>query len=106
MPRARAINARVVETVEYGPDPRGWALFASLNATAARVRQAARRVLDPVERFHGFAIAPQGFAGGANLGSASPIAKDTSTLPDERAAGVLSSPAETIFAQRLARRAG
>ncbi|MDO8107148.1 hypothetical protein Q6348_08055 [Isoptericola sp. b441] len=106
MAHNNAINARVVEITEYGTDPRGWGLFAAVTAAAGRTRAAARRVLDPIERFSGYAVAPQGFTGAANLGSARPVSKETSTLPDERAAGVLSTPAETIFAQRLGRKAG
>ena len=106
MRRPGSINARMVELVEYGPDPRGWRIFTGVTAAAGQAISGARRVLDPVATFSGRAIAPQGFTGAARLGTARPVVKAESTLADERSAGVLTDTATRLFADRLTRRAG
>lgn len=102
---AAAINTRVVPVVQYDPDPRGWRTFTRL----ARVFQRGHtghdgtRVLDTQARFTGLIDSPQMMTGMAPLGNARTVTKDTSTLADERAAGVLNDTGLRIFGQRLTR---
>ena len=102
----QAINARRVSVVEYGPDPRGWGMFARLSGFLQRghAGREGRRVIDTQESFSGaVATAPQSFSGMAPLGRARPLTADTAELSDERAAGALEDGALRIFAERLAR---
>lgn len=100
---AGAVNARVVPVVEYGPDQRGWSMFAALAARAQRGINGIDGTItvDPVARFTGYARGPQQFTGMAPLGLARPITGPSSTMADEIVA--ISDPSLRIFAERLRR---
>lgn len=104
---AAAVNARIGQIVEYGPDRRpGVGIFAALNGRVGRELNGTRAVVDPISgsSFHGYTNTPQRFVGIAPLGVARPVTPTTSTLGDEREANPLNDGALRIFAQRLARR--
>lgn len=100
---AAAANARVTRIVEYGVDPRGAGLFASLTGAASGVLAGALRVVDPQRRFNGIAANPQKFVGLAPLGLARPVVKANAVLSDERASALIDDPSLRIFAERLGR---
>lgn len=103
-------NARTVPITEFAVDRRGWGMFARLAGVHQRGIDgtAGTRVLDPETasaggRYTGSTSAVvQRFLGVAPLGLARPVAPTTSTLPEERAAGLADLPLR-IFAERLAR---
>ena len=100
-----AINARTTTIVEYETDPRGWRMFHALAGVAQRATSGLQGIaaLPAGPAFHGYAQAPQKFAGIAPLGLARPVVPTTSTLQQERSAGALDDAALRIFAERLRR---
>lgn len=104
-PGAEAVNARRVTVTDYGPDPYAWGWFRRLAGVLQRGHNGHTGlvVMDRQPMFNGWAQAPQSFSGMAPLGSSAPITPTTSTLPNERSAGVLESTTMRIFAERLRR---
>jgi hypothetical protein len=102
---AASINATVSPIVDYGPDPRGWRLFAALAGSHQRGISgvAGGRILDRQETFTGLADSPQRFSGMAPLGGGPAIVPAAAVLQEERASGPLNDMALRIFAQRLTR---
>ncbi len=102
---AAATNARLVPVVEYGTDPRGWAMFHALSGVLQRgiSGREGTRVLERGAQWNGYAAPPQQFTGVAPLGNARPVVGRSSDLADERAAGPLNDLALSIFADRLRR---
>ena len=100
-----AINQRLVPITDYGPDPRGWRMFAALNRVLVRgiAGTEGTRVLPRHESFHGYAAAPQAFTGTAKLGIARPVTRRDAELSGERSAGATNDAALSIFASRLQR---
>lgn len=100
-----AVNSRLRNVVEYGPDPRGWAVFRRLSGMLQRAHtgRGATRVVDTQRRFTGLADVGQRMTGMAPLGKGRPVVPANSELSDERAAGVLDDGALRIFAERLRR---
>ena len=102
---AGAVNSEIVPTVEYGPDPRGWAMFTSLAGIVQRgvAGRNGGRVLNTQGTFNGYGQSVQKFSGMAPLGQAIPLTRTTATLADARSASPLDNTALRIFAQRLTR---
>ncbi len=103
---ARAANARMVTRVEYGIDPRGWALANALRARFQRGIAGTEGVrhLPTHATWHGYAQPLQHFAGLAGLagGSAAPVIERTTTLTDSRSVQ-LTDPGLSVFADRMRR---
>jgi hypothetical protein len=103
---AAAANARVVSTVEYTVQQRGWRSWfalASLQQRALAGRNSAPVMARHDGNFHGYAASPQRMTGLAPLAlSGRVVAKASSELVDERSAG-LDDPALRIFRERMRR---
>ena len=100
-----ASNARVVSTVEYGVEQRGWRTWFAL---ASRQQQTlagrdSLRVGPNNAEFNGYAASPQKMVGLAPLALAGRVVTpNTSQLVDDRSTA-LDDPALRIFAARLRR---
>lgn len=114
MPRAKpdgAVNARVVQVVEFGLDPRGWSMFQALAGRAQRGMNGTDGIAilgekgEPGRAFNGYAQAPQVMKGvaplGQNLGGVRPVTPTTSEMSDQRAGATLDNSAMAIFAARM-----
>jgi hypothetical protein len=106
--RKRAPAASPVVVVEpvisYGPDPRGWRMFAGLTAANHHFLTDQRPVLDAgVGHFDGWVAPLQTMRGMANIGQGRPVLPAGSSLDQEKTS-TLTDPATAIFARRLARR--
>lgn len=108
----RPINADPVAVVLYGPDPRGWAMFARLSGMLQRGMNGTSGTVivgeksEPGRAFYGYMpAAPRASAVGlAPLGSARIIPPGDPDFVHARSDGILDDSAMRIFAQRLARR--
>ena len=99
-----AANSSVGAIVSYGPDPRGWRMFAALSGAHNRDLNAQRAVVETHPEHKGWVRPLQRLAGLAplGLGAGRPVAEKTSELGDERSTE-LDNPALRIFAERLKR---
>ena len=103
-----AINAVPSSVVDYGPDPRGWAMFSALSGAHNRDLNAQRAVIDtsqsagggwhrPLQRMRG--LAPLILGSGRAVTSKSSSIGDHVSDPGENAA-------ERILAERWRRQGG
>lgn len=101
---AAAPNATIGPVVDYGPEPRGWRMFARLTGRYGRAiaGREGTAVVEHVAMSHGpVRMAPQVFTGGASLGRVPAVAPGNSEITDERSAGVLNATHMRAFANRL-----
>jgi hypothetical protein len=103
-----AINAVPSSVVDYGPDPRGWGMFAALSGAHNRDLNTQRTVIEtshtdsggwhaPLQRMRG--LAP------LILGSGRAVTKKSSVIGDERS-DPGENAAERILAERWKRQGG
>lgn len=106
-------NEVIAQVVDFGPDPRGTAMFAALStAQAAPMSGQDGQVYvgdrgAPERSFNGtVANGPQAFTGAAALalyGTAQPVSPRNATFDTARAADALNDTPMRIFAARAAR---
>lgn len=101
----QAGNAHVSQIVDYGPDPRGWSMFAALSGAHNRTLNRQPAVIERHPEHHGYMRPLQRLMGLAPLGmgTAKAAAGPNAEIGDERSSA-LDNPALRIFAERLRRR--
>ncbi|MFP5372394.1 MAG: hypothetical protein ACLGI3_16825 [Actinomycetes bacterium] len=100
----QAANARLAQVVDYGPDPRGWAMFAALSGHHNRTLNSQRAVVASHPEHNGWMRPLQRMIGLAPLGMGTAPARrgPNAEIGDERSSE-LDNPAMRIFAERLKR---
>lgn len=103
-----AVNAEQSSVVDFGPDPRGWGMFASLSGAHRRDLTTKVAVIDtshtdadgwlrPLQRLRG--LAPLA------LGSGRPVLPRNGQIGDARS-DVLDDPAMRVLSERWTRQSG